>query len=229
MAKKTIFLKGLTITSFIFIIILLLNQVMDNQREDFVLDRMNKLIVEYENMQSLMIMSDYLGENAACGALKKQIQIMNIDLWELGAKIDQYREASQDISRDQFYIDQKVTFNRREVLYYSLFKKLKESCDVNQTIISFFYKKTETCPDCDSQSFVLSDINNDLTLMGKQDEIAIFSFDADMGLPGVEFLISYYNITEFPAIMINNNIVVGLKDKAEITKLLCNESKLSIC
>ena len=48
--KKSIFLVGFLITSIIFMAILFLNSSVNSQREKAVLEKMNKVVGEYENI-----------------------------------------------------------------------------------------------------------------------------------------------------------------------------------
>jgi len=224
-----IFVAAFVITSIIFGAILFSNSVMNNTREDSVAERMNSVIKEYEDMQTVLWMSEFLGENATCVAMQGMITQMNKGLWELGSKIDQYRQVTEEFAEDPFYIQQKAEFNRREVLYLSTLEGMKERCSINQTIIAYFYRKKELCPDCDAQSFVLRDIKNDLSNMDKTEELAIFSFDADMGIVPVDLLAQYYNISQYPCVVIEGKSHCGLYDKSELMGLICKTSALSTC
>lgn len=227
--KKRIFLIGFVITVLIFISIVLSNSLINEKREDVVVDRMNAVVEEYEDMQTLLLMSDFFGEEATCVALKRMLANMNKELWGLGQRIDSYRMVTEEFRKNPFYVEQKKTFNRREVLYFSMLKRMKEMCDLNQTIVTYFYRKKEECPDCDAQSFVLSDIKHDLENIDRDEELAIFSFDVNMELPSIDLLVEVYNVTEYPCVIIENTPHCGLRDKDELKSLLCSASKLSIC
>lgn len=226
---KKIFLIGFFITSLIFLSILFLNSLMDDKREEAVIQRMSNIVEEYEDMQTLLLMSEFFGEEATCVALESMLVSMNKGLWDLGMKIDLYRQATEEFMKDPFYLEQKREFNRKEVLYFSMLKKMKDMCNVDQTIISFFYKKKEDCPDCDAQSFVLADIRRDVEKKKKDEELALFSFDADIGLPSINLLIKFYNITFYPCIVIEDMIYCGLHDKKQLINILCKENNQTIC
>lgn len=227
--KKRIFLVGFLITSIIFLSILFLNNSINSQREKAVIERMNNVVGEYENIQTLIFMSEFFGQDSTCIGLQSTLTTMDKGLWDLGLKIDLYRQVTENFIQDPFYVEQKTEFNRKEVLYFAMLKKMKEMCKLNQTILSFFYKKKEYCPDCDPQSFVLADIKRDLEKIHKGEELAIFSFDSDLDMPSISLLTKVYNISSYPSIVIGNTTYSGLYNKKELTKLLCSEKKLSIC
>jgi hypothetical protein len=224
-----IFVAAFVITSIILGAILFSNTLMNNSRENAVADRMDSVIKEYEDMQTVLWMSEFLGENATCVAMQGMINQMNNGLWELGSKIDQYREVTEEFTQDPFYLQQKTEFNRREVLYLSTLEGMKKRCNINQTVISYFYRKKEICPDCDSQSFVLHDIKKELEKEGLETELAVFSFDADIGVVPVELLIQYYNITQYPCVVIEDKPYCGLYGKSALMDMICEISPISTC
>ena len=76
-AKKNVFLKSFIITLGIFVSLILLNSYLDNVREEAVVNRMSDLVGEYEDMQSLMLMTDYLDQEALCVAIDTSLYTMN--------------------------------------------------------------------------------------------------------------------------------------------------------
>jgi hypothetical protein len=224
-----VFVVGFIITAILFGTIICSNALVNTSRESAVQTRMANVIKEYEDMQTVLWMSEFMGENSNCIALQSMTIRMNKGLWELGTKIDQYRQVTEEFATDPFYVEQKREFNRQEVMYFTNLKGMKERCDMNQTILSYFYKKKEECPDCDAQSFILLDIKKDLEDAGTEDELALFSFDANTDLISIELLTSHYNITEFPCMVIEDQPYCGLRSKAQTLDILCNATTLSIC
>lgn len=226
---KKIFLTAFLITALIFIVILFSNSLMNNKREEVVLEKMDKIVEEYEDMQVLLLMSEYFGEEATCVVLSSMLSNMNKEVWDLGMKIDSYRQATEEFIEDPFYLDQKKKFNRKEVLYFTMFKRMKEKCDVNQTIVSFFYRKKDFCEDCDAQSFVLEDVRRDLEKKQGGNELALFSFDVDTSLSSINILLNFYNISNYPCIVIEDEPYCKLYNKKSLTKELCKFADLAIC
>ena len=220
---------SLIITLLVFFGVFFASGVFSDKRETAVIDKMDRVIKRYEDMQTIMFMSSIMGENATCPALKAGLSEMNKDLWDLGNKIDNYRQATEQFHKDPFYLNQKREFNRQEVLYLMMLRKMKDTCGINQTIVSFFFKRKEDCPDCDAQAFVLTDIKKDSEKFSKKDEIAIFSFDVDTNLTTVNLLTLYYNITEYPCSVIESGTYCGLRNKKELLNALCKNSSLSVC
>lgn len=212
------------ITIMLFISIYSFNLFLNMQRERVIIDRMEDVLDEYQELQTLSLMSDVFGKEMTCLSLEKRLSHMDKTLWDTGVKIDRYREVTEKFITDPFYLSQKRKFNRNEILYLSMVKEMKDWCEFNQTIILYFYKKKEDCPDCDNQAFVLTDLNKEI-----DDEIAIFSFDSDLGLPSVDTLELFYNVTSYPCIIIEDDTHCRLYNKNQLVDILCSYRDLSLC
>ena len=105
-----------------------------------------------------------------------------------------------------------------------MLQNMKQWCTFNQTTILYFYKKKEDCPDCDAQSFVLTDLNKEI-----DQEIAIFSFDSDLELPSVSVLESFYDIGPYPCLVVENMTYCGLHDKDDLIDIICKHDDISLC
>jgi len=222
--KKSIFAYAAIITVLLLISIYSLNFYLDSVREDAVVNRMEGILDEYQEIQALSLMTEVFGGNITCLSLSNTLSYMDKNLWETGIKIDKYREATEQFVRDPFYLEQKIKFNRNEIIYLSMLKKMKEQCSINQTVISYFYKKKEDCRDCDAQAFVLSDLNKEI-----DSEMAMFSFDSDLGLASISTLSLFYNISSFPCIVVEDDAYCGLKNKNQIVDIICSYRNHSIC
>jgi hypothetical protein len=186
---------------------------------------MQATIETLEEMEALTQLMHVIGENATCVALKSQLQLIDESIWKLGDKIETYRKLTEEYLDDPYYLKQKKQFNRQEVLYLSLLKRIRENCELDQSIILYFYRRGEECRQCDDQSYVLTHLNQKI-----DDELAVFSFDADMGLPSVDVLIEHYRISQYPCIVVENTAYCGLHNRQEIESILCDQSPtLSIC
>jgi hypothetical protein len=140
-------------------------------------------------------------------------------MWNLGLKLDQYRVASEEFIKDPFYKDQKMVFNENEVFYMMLLQKLKRACNYDETVIAYYYKNSDDCSKCDDQSFILTDINEDL-----DDELSIFSYDTDLNLTTLRLLVEYYNVTDYPCVVIEDQTYCGLQDRQYILDKICESN-----
>ena len=223
-SNRGIFIVAAVITVMLFISIYSLNLFLNSQREQAVLDRMEEILDNYQEIQTLALMSDVFGQEMTCLSLESSLIHMDKTLWDTGLKIDKYREATEKFFTDPFYLNQKKKFNRNEIVYYSMLRNMKQGCEFNQTTILYFYKKKEDCADCDAQAFVLSDLNKQI-----DPEVAIFSFDSDLELPSVNTLETFYNISDYPCIVIEDNTYCGLHNKNDLIDIICEHKNISLC
>ncbi len=222
--NKRIFVIAGIITILLFISIYSLNFYMNTQREQVVVDRMEQILDEYQEIQALSLMSDAFGKEMTCLSLESTLSHLDKTLWDTGLKIDKYREVTEQFITDPFYLNQKRKFNRNEVIYLSMLENMKEACNINQSVLLYFYRKKEECADCDAQAFVLTDLNKEI-----DDEIAIFSFDTDLELPSINALAIFYNITSYPCTVVEDHTYCGLHNKNDIEDILCSYRDHSIC
>jgi len=223
--SRWVFAKAFVITILLLLIIYSVNVFLNSKREIAVSADMDEAVETMEEMQALTQLMNMFGENATCMTLKSQLRVLDKQTWKLGDKIESYRQLSQEYMSDPYYLQQKRKFNRQEVLYLSLLEQIRDKCDLNQSIILYFYRNGRICTQCDQQSFVLTHINQKM-----DEEVAVFSFDSDLDLPSVNVLTSNYNITEYPSMVIEGETYPGLRDSPEVERILCEKTPyLSIC
>jgi hypothetical protein len=221
--KKRLFVVAFLITLSLLLTIILLGGVMNNQRKQYVEDQMTT-IAETNEVQTYLLMSDVYGQKLACLAFKKKLSEWDKSIWDLGMRLESYRIATEEFQKDPFYLDQKRRFNENEVIYMTFLTKINEDCELNASIISFFYQNSEECRKCDDQSFVLTDIKRELG-----DEVSIFSYDTDLNISNVNLLSEYYNIDKYPCIVVNEQKFCGIQDKTFIMRKLCEKANISMC
>lgn len=222
--KKLIFITALFITLFMVTSVVLVGLVMGDARESKINEMSAELIQNLNEMQTFTLMAETYGDEMACLAYKSKLQELDRSVWDLGMKIDQYRVASEEFQTDPFYVSEKEKFNENEVMYMMLLRKIQDSCAYNQSVISFFYRKSEECSKCDDQSFVLTDLKK----MAPK-ELSIFSYDVDLNLSTVNLLKEYYEVDQYPCVIIDDVKYCGIQDKGFIVGKLCESYPLSIC
>lgn len=215
--KNQLMAGAFLITLVLLLSILLLGSVMDNEREQYIEGEVQRLYNDLAEVQTFFLMEETYGDQMACLAFRSKLLELDKTVWNLGIKLDQYRTASEDFHRSPFYLEQKEQFNENQVFYMMLLTKLKRTCNYDdQAIISFFYQNSADCRSCDDQSFVLTDINRQL-----DEQISIFSYDVDLNLTTVSLLTEFYNITEYPCVVIEEEAYCGMRDKEFIMERIC--------
>ncbi|MBD3388661.1 MAG: hypothetical protein GF416_06295 [Candidatus Altiarchaeales archaeon] len=223
--SRWIFAKALVLTVFVLVVIYSINVYINEKREANLESRMEATIDTLEEMEALTQLMRMFGENATCVTLKSQLELLDQNIWRLGDKIELYKRLTEEYMTDPYYLKQKRRFNRQEVLYLSLLTQVRDKCDIDQTVILYFYRRGEDCKQCDDQAYVLDHLNKRI-----DEELAIFSFDSDLNVSSVNVLAEVYGVGEHPCTVIEGNTYCGLRDKDEIERLLCeNSPNVSIC
>lgn len=221
---KRIFWVALMITLIIFLSVLLVANILGLNREQVVDERLNQLSADYKDINTLFLLSEVYGDEFYCIGLQTQLKDLDKSLWDTGAKIENYQEASSTFVKDPYYTKLKTLFNQNLVYYLSLFKNYYAKCGHDGNVILYFYKNSRDCINCDSQSFVLTDIKEDM-----HDEVLIFSFDTDLGLKSIDALRQFYEIDNYPCLIINEQKHCNLMDKDDILEELCLSDSGDYC
>lgn len=222
--KNQLYILAFLITCFLLATLIIIGDVFDTKREEAI----NKLIQDtYNNLneiQTFMLMSEIYGDEMACLAFQSKMADLDESLWELGIKLDRYRIATEQFEKDPFYLTQKRVFNENEVFYLMLLAKVNDVCEQDHEVISYFYRNAKDCSDCDAQSFVLTDIKRDV-----DQDISIFSFDTELNLSSIELLTQYYEVNEYPCVVINDETFCGMRDRTFIVDKICESSNIALC
>lgn len=206
------------ITIILLLSIILIGSVLNKGRKNFIDEQMQS-VNDISDMQVYLLMSDTYGDKIACLSLKSKLKDWDKSLWDLGNKLEQYRIASEEFSKDEYYLEQKKQFNEKQQLYLIFLTKIKSDCNLNKTIITFFFQNSKDCNKCDDQSYILTDIKRKAG-----DDVAIFSFDADLNITNINLLMEYYGVNEFPCIIINEKKYCGIQDRNFIVEKICKDT-----
>lgn len=213
------------ITLVIFSAIYLISEVLNYERETKLDNMRIEVLEEIENMKAFSAITTLLEGGQSCKIFQTQLKYFDRSVWDLGKKLDSYRQASKNLVEDPFYLQQKKSFMVNQILYLSIHEKMKSSCESSLPLtIIYFYGNSTGCHDCDAQSFVLTDINKDIDT-----EISIFSLDTDIDIMATKILYDYYNVTELPCTVVAGEPYCGLKNRNEMIKVLCTKEKLTVC
>jgi hypothetical protein len=223
--SRWVFAKAFVITILVLVSIYSLNVFLNSKREIRVANDLDETLETMEEMQALTQLMEEFGKNATCLTLKSELKLLDRQTWKLGDNIEAYHKLTQEYMSDPNYYKQKRKFNRQEVLYLSLLRQIRTKCDINQSIILYFYRRLENCTQCDKQAFVLTHMNQKI-----DEELAIFSFDSDLDISSVNVLRDVYGVNEYPCIVIEDGTYCGLRDRDEVERILCERTPyLSIC
>jgi len=103
-----------------------------------------------------------------------------------------------------------------EINHYLLMKNKKEQCDLDYNLILFFYSNSDNVLESEKQGYVLDNLKGKYT----SEKVKVYSFDKDLDLDIITTLISYYNVTTVPTMIINEKKLEGFHEKEEVETLI---------
>jgi len=103
-----------------------------------------------------------------------------------------------------------------EINHYLLMKDKKEKCELDYSLVLFFYSNEDNVLESEKQGYVLDNLKGKYT----SEKIKVYSFDKDLDLDIITTLISVYNVTMIPTMIINGEKLEGFHEKDEVEMLI---------
>jgi len=147
-------------------------------------------------------------------ALEESIEDLSFSL----EKVQEYEKGSAFNSAE--YEKIKKTYTLDNLRYWLFSKRVKETCQDDIINILYFYS-TDNCDVCPNQGTVLTYFKKKL-----KDELLVFPIDVDMWNKEkmVKILMTQYNVTKLPTLIIDDNSYEGIYSKEKISRLICEHS-----
>jgi hypothetical protein len=216
MAKKTdlgLIVSAALIAALLFAAGLAIGYDLNSQRLTEIEQKSQEMIKTLQDFQLQFLFLDVLSKNASCPVLD-QIMAYTVKNYEqIGAKL-----ANKELEDYTQYENLLRDYYVASINYWLLAKKLEQSCGQKYKTILFFISKScdQYIPNpCDDQAFVLTYLKQQ---MGE--ELLIFTINSDIQEPAIQALVNYYNITEYPSIVVDEKIYTGFQNLETLTKLL---------
>ena len=100
-----------------------------------------------------------------------------------------------------------------EAQSYLMAKKLSSLCMEDEDILVLYFYSNQECGLCAEQGTSILVARDESE---NSDRIRIYSFDGDLGSPVVDAFMAQYNITEYPSVVINEEVHSGFVSKNEL-------------
>jgi len=203
------------ITIGIFLFGLLLGLVIEGKRVTYIESISKQQNLEYNSLQLQYAFMDQLSKEENCDAVSKTFEDNIKNLESTRKRLEEFDENSK-LNRGDFSL-LKREYVLAQVRYWLLARRTKELCKKEIATIIYFYSNDKECLDCGKQAFVLNYLKGLF-----KDKLLIFSFDAQQkDEPMIPILKHTYNITKYPALIIEGGKFEGLMDKNGILKEIC--------
>lgn len=184
----------------------------------------NEILVKAQmDTDSLVTENDFFNTFGVtdCSLLNNRMNYLGERLGEIGKTLSKY--DSKNMVNNYEYDILKEKYFLLELKVYNLKKRMLDVCtmDVQPTIL-FFYN-TENNQESLNQGYALDSI------VMKNKELSIFSFDTDFNNTAVQSLVFYYNVTKVPTIVVNfNDRHEGFVSEGELNALILDTKNVVV-
>jgi len=211
--KQYLFIEALLVAAFLFSFGILIGVFIENARANLVGNNLAQL--ETEIMDARLVSN--LINLVSCDIAKKETLDFADRVFLEAKTLDKF-ERSSEITKSIKVQHKKYDLLRAMIWVTSI--NIKERCGYGYHNVVYIYKyKNPSLTEKATQtviSNILSDIKDE-----KGDEVLLISMAGDNDLPSINLLLGAYNVTELPAIVIDEKIILtDIKNKEDIEKYL---------
>lgn len=198
-----IYLKTLMLTAFVFLLGTIFGILLDNYRLADVRRVISEIDVSWNDARLLNLYFGKLGKENCQLALDQNL-VYNNKIYEEGLGIENAIESNK-------FTPELETEKQRYVLLQAQFWfnsiDLKEQCKFNYSNVVHIYNEKDLTPEQDAENKLQSSIL--LQLKDKcGNKIMLIPLEGDFGLTVIDAVKKQYNITKYPAIIINEKTVL---------------------
>jgi thiol-disulfide isomerase/thioredoxin len=176
--------------------------------------------VKYLSLQSqylyLTAFDNYDNCPIISGALKNTVEDLSDSLSEVIASEEGKSgpNTRNDIITRRYLLD--------NLRYWLLAKESKERCNLDIVPILYFY--SSECPSCPNQGTILTYFKK---VFGEQVLVFPINLDFRDQETMVEIVVSQFNVTRYPTVVIDNNKYEGVVLRDQLQKIICNSLRSS--
>lgn len=196
-----IYIKAAFFTLIVFSVGIGIGIYLDSLRISFFASKFEEFQIDFSNLilEEMFFKSILAEEDRLCSIYNEKTTKLAEKAGKLGSYLESLREATKLKSYEFEILKQKYFLSNLQLWLHMI--GLREKCNYNVTTILFFYTSLSKCDDCIAQGIILSRLKKQ-----NPDYYMIFAVDVDSKLGIVSTLKQYFNITQVPAVVINENI-----------------------
>ena len=214
--KKRRYIAAFIITALIFVLGFFAGLVIEGQRSAYLEDTYQQQRVEYSSMQLQQQLIEEIAKEENCQALQRTFDQNIKNLENARVRLESFQQDAT-LKQDDFDALARE-YTHAQIRYYLLAQKNQELCGEDAATVLYFYSADENCPQCEDQAFVLTYLKRVM-----DEKLLIFSFNEMLRdqEPTIQILMNRYNITEFPAVVVNEQMHQGYIGRNNLTDELC--------
>ena len=213
-SKKHVFWQALLVTAVFFIFGLVLGVYLEQMRaDDFNTSFYNSEISLYD---SLALSKFFESNVSSCGEIKSATISFADRIYEEARSLEKVEEKSK-LTESSKSIHRKYDL-LRTLLWMNIIDAKKKCGTMNSVV--YLYENNAEDIQTKSEQAVWSRILGDLKEK-RGNEIVLIPIAVDNNLASLDSLIKTFNVTDYPAVIVNeNSIVYGVESVEDIEKLL---------
>jgi len=224
MIKKqtSVFWKAGVLTIIVFCLGVLLGYSLERGRVSEIEKEYIQIEIEWADAK-LQSMYYQTMDNESCRAAVDENLKFSDRVYQQGLRIERYEDANKLTEKIQLE-KRKYALLKTEFLLNSI--TLKERCSEDYVNLIYFYRDKPTMSEKSSQrvqSIILKEIKD---MFGA--DVMLIPLPTDMDISVIEIIKNSYNITKFPALIINNKKFEGVVSKEDIMKTVCSFYKKEV-
>ena len=211
--EKNIFLKAAVVTLVLFVISLFVGYTLESDSYARTEDRINQLDSNLESsLLFLMFMQTHNQTASMCNVLQSQLDDSAQAAYALSGTLEQGQATDVFVSYD----DLTTKYFLANMQFYLMLKEDMQTCgDTSLKPVLFFYSAYNSCPSCVAQGQVLDQVRAECS------NVRVFAFPADaQNVSMIKYFTQYYEVTQTPALVINDQRYNELLSKAAIETMI---------
>lgn len=204
------------ITALLFSLGFLVGLIIEGERITYFNKANAEQRVESQSLQLQYLYLSLLTKKQDCNVVSGILYNSLINLEATREKLEGFKEVSE-FSKDELDLLMRE-YLISQMRFWLLVKETQEYCDTDVVTILHFYQDYTTCGVCENQAIVLNSIKDIL-----EQKVYIFSFNTKyINEPMVGVLLQSFNITTYPSLVVNNNVLEGFTDRDKLFNVVCD-------
>ena len=213
--NKKRYVIAFLITIGFFIIGIFIGFQLSNTRISYLQESATQQRLDFDSLQVQYLYAGKLTEQGNCNAIEATLNTNILNLIKTQERLEQYEKEST--TQLNAFRTLKREYTLAELRYWLLVRDTQDICHRDAITVVYFYTDDKNCPECRTEGFILTYLKKLF-----EDRLLVFSLDAELTEePLVSLLIQSYNVTTYPSIIVNDELLEGFQNKDQVLQAVC--------
>lgn len=216
MVRRGRYAIALFMTSLIFIIGILIGVRINESKSQELQKSLQSDVLQMQSLEMELSIVQKINSTAVCKYLEERMSEIIKNKVELGRKFDTTGLPPNEAKvLEKEYV---ISLTR-----YWMFTDLqKKQCGLENPTLIFFFKSADELSREQGKAI-------DYLVYRSGENITVFSFNIEINEPLIRLIVSNYNITTAPTVVIDDEKHTGYQSVSDMTHFLCQKYNLSLC